>query len=416
MTRPIVWLATVTLWLATPLLVAGGSPLTAQVGGDELGAGCTRVKFDEPPLWVIGGAWDESAQEDAGEEKSPQLLLADLIRNNVSAYSLAGRRGPSNLATASRDFADFNPVSLMRSDTGWLVRLKQGRIADLGTGHIRELDGILVRPARPEEGRALGSVGRVHLVTTAGPDIVFFADVRFPGPTSDREDDVWRCGFLRVPIRKPPTEGGPETVDFLGGLSWDYQSRVRRMNRLAQPYIAALGATAYILVMDEEPKIFRSSPSADGPSWEELELSSEQTGLTTPPDLAFGDQLYETLSMVMRRVETSTMAAGLYGWQGHLYLLSREPRGGRTAWWLRRIDPTKSQVWGPVAVDTAAPHLVVVPGEKQWALVEKGPYVSYLDQHIPSVLYVDSGLIRKLANGSLCKDDSLVSNRLASTW
>src|SRR5664280_1149815 len=72
-----------------------------------------------------------------------------------------------------------------------------------------------------------------------------------------------------------------------------------------------------------------------------------------------------------RRFEAASMAAGLYGQDDRLYLLTRRPAGGATAWSLHRIDPGRDTLEATIPLPTTAPHLTVVPGPREWAFVEQ---------------------------------------------
>ena len=72
-----------------------------------------------------------------------------------------------------------------------------------------------------------------------------------------------------------------------------------------------------------------------------------------------------------RRFEAASMAAGLYAEGDRLYLLTRRPAGDATAWSLHRIDATRDTLEATIPLPTTAPHLVVVPGPREWAFVEQ---------------------------------------------
>jgi hypothetical protein len=72
-----------------------------------------------------------------------------------------------------------------------------------------------------------------------------------------------------------------------------------------------------------------------------------------------------------RRFEAASMAAGLFGQDNRLYLLTRRPAGGATVWSLHRIDPIRDTIEATIPLPTTAPHLVVVPGSREWAFVEQ---------------------------------------------
>lgn len=82
------------------------------------------------------------------------------------------------------------------------------------------------------------------------------------------------------------------------------------------------------------------------------------------------------------------MAAGLYAWDQHIYLLAKEAAedNGDTTWWLIQLDPDEAQEVARVRLPTRAPHLTVVPGEL-WAFIEKGPVQGIGDTHAP---YMDT--------------------------
>jgi hypothetical protein len=101
-------------------------------------------------------------------------------------------------------------------------------------------------------------------------------------------------------------------------------------------------------------------------------------------------------------IRQSTMIAGVAGQGEFLYLLTREPGSGSgTRWLLHQIDPARDKLLRQIQLPTSSSHLIVVPGEKLWALIEKGPVTgSPPVQEIGSVLMIPASLISGDSHGS----------------
>ena len=368
----------------------------------EASSDCQDVVFDRAPIWTLNGIWAEGTQ-------AARLLLPDFKRNRVLGYSDEGRLRPSGLSSLESDIPGYHPVRLLRGSQGLVIQLTKARLA-LQDGTIRNLKEVQVlrptgEPGLPE----LGRLGRLYLVEIAGPDAVVFADVVFNVGGSE----IWRSGFLRVPLR--PAAGQDQVTTFLGDRSWPAEGEFHLRYELMHPYLATEGSTAYILIMDETPEIFINE--SGGTELQPLGVAGlDRLELSAPATLYFGEPFHETFRLTMKEVEISAMAVGLYAWEDGLYLLTREPDAGGTAWWLTRISPEEGQVIGSSRIRTAANHLVVVPGHRHWAFVGKGPYTSSSQQEIQGAVLVDAALIRGIGNSTpslLCGEGELSMQRFA---
>ncbi|RMH25195.1 MAG: hypothetical protein D6692_11605, partial [Planctomycetota bacterium] len=88
--------------------------------------------------------------------------------------------------------------------------------------------------------------------------------------------------------------------------------------------------------------------------------------------------------------------AGLYGWKDYLYVLTREPReDGGTRWSLHRIDPRADKLGRTVVLPTRSAHVVLAPGPRYWAVVEKGSVEADGGQTLDGLLLVPSSWIEK---------------------
>jgi hypothetical protein len=110
----------------------------------------------------------------------------------------------------------------------------------------------------------------------------------------------------------------------------------------------------------------------------------------------------------MKAVELSTLPAGLWSWNGSLYLLSRTVNHGKREWYLSRIkvDPANEKDQGEVLWTVRVPgsphHMTVIPGPGEWAFLEKGPVNSWLNQTTHHIRYVSSAQMRSTSLSALC--------------
>lgn len=216
-------------------------------------------------------------------------------------------------------------------------------------------------------------------------DVVAFADFARGPRTSD-----WTSGFLRFSLNTPDDL----TVLSQGGLN-DPQ---RVFSRLSYPYIAAIDDTAYILTMGVSTDLYKNTKSSL-----DLQRLEEFRSQLTPISLGNLDA-WADFPRLMRRVERSSMPAGLYAWNGSLYVLARRPEGKFTRWTLTRLSPETGRKLGTVILPTKANHLTVVPGPRHWAFLEKGPIQAGNRQQVETVLFVPSSRFRASfsAGGDLC--------------
>jgi hypothetical protein len=104
----------------------------------------------------------------------------------------------------------------------------------------------------------------------------------------------------------------------------------------------------------------------------------------------------------MAAVEQSSMPAGLWSWEGSLYLLSRTVEKGQRQWYLSRIDPARDELLWTVRVPGSAHHMTVIPGPDEWAFLEKGPVTGWLNQDTHHIRFVKASQLRSPALKSLC--------------
>jgi hypothetical protein len=319
-----------------PVAPGEAQPAQRTAGPTPAESKCTRVVLSQRPGWTNSGVWD-------GES----LVLVDTVAGKLLRYSAAGRAlGETPLAGAKTLEAAF-PSRIAAQDGNVVLQVGSSGFMNLGPG--LSFQGAV---DAGERGRAADGATIQKLLTwaPAGHDILGVAEVEAPRGR-------WSTGVVRF-----STHDSRE-LQFLADLS--IRSPSREFHRLGYHYTDAIGATGYVLLMEDGFRLYRSAPGSDGlvemkalGSWDVPELPS----FTQPEDYA----------AVMGVVEESTMPAGLYAWGRDLYLLSRRPVGGSTEWRLSRIDPVRDRIAETTILPSRAHHLFAIPGKDKWAFVEKG--------------------------------------------
>ena len=99
------------------------------------------------------------------------------------------------------------------------------------------------------------------------------------------------------------------------------------------------------------------------------------------------------------------MPYGLYSWNGSLFVLRHVVDRGERLWFLDKVDPASGKLEGTVQIRSTAKHLLLVPGPKNWALVEKGDFIPRTQwSQVEDVrLMPTSRLMTKSYSGVVCQ-------------
>jgi hypothetical protein len=345
------WSCLLAVFLLSLVAFRGEAGEAAHISG-------TRIRLSESPRWTTSGAWDASGE---------QLLLIDIIEGKILQYDPQGRRVK---AVAIPEIP--NPVLMQRTGSGSLW-------VENEDGEIFELDREL-RPRRLIDLLDEVKSSRDTLISVSGwvpigeSELLVVGDLRrAQGPTG---------AILRVPLQHP------QGFTILQEIGID--TPPHRFFLLGQPYLAAVKSAPYFLLSEDTPRLVK--PGGARVRFVQVTASGQREvyGL---PDLPKKVTM-NTTSVLFDQLERSVSAAGLYGWRGYLYMLKRAPGSdGMTRWSLLKVDPATDKIVYNRQIDTMAHHLVVVPGDKYWAFVEKGPVKGPGNQAIPSFFRVPAEAI-----------------------
>jgi hypothetical protein len=328
---------------------------------------CSRVTFQEPPLWISSATWLNN---------SSQLLIVDPFRNQLASYDL---QGSSQKVAAPRlsSTKDFLPARIAKTEgDGFLLEMADGNLVSLD-GQLR-----LIRENSLMQKSLTGKhVGSLYQWIAAGDKIVGFGTL-----TTTGQD--FELGFLQASLQP----GGK--VEML--MSFDHGD----FYLTGYSYLATLSDDVYFVLMDKHPAIYRVSSGS-----QRLErLNSFPREYRVLPDFrsppARGPK---SAPARFAELETFSMPAGLYAQNGMLYLLTRKPEGpAKTAWWLYKIDPRRDAIVGRTKLPTAANHLLVVPTEESWFAIERGRVEENQRQQIRSMVVIPSAAISSLSVPASC--------------
>jgi hypothetical protein len=335
---------------------------------------CARSLLSPRPRWSISAAWNHNGRE---------LLIVDNTDRSILRYSTQGQP----LGEIRQSWGGLAPSLIKPHGSGFLIGLAQNTFVEVDNKFVPRGSATIFRDP-VQKGRNIASAFQWH---PAGDDLVTFSDIRIETANATH----WQFGFLRFPRAKP--EGFVELLDV------QQTDPTRIFYRLGHPYIAAIGKTAFFLSMrGSNIEIFQNKRLGEP---DLLSVSGLNLG-ATPKLPSFRNRT--DYPAVMKAVESSRMPTGLFGWEGFLYVLIREPTKQGTQWSLTKVDTQKRISLGTKVLKTQANHLTVAPGLYQWAFLEKGPVLpsgqSFGSQEIGRMLLVPAYKFREWGiNEKLCE-------------
>lgn len=349
--RPISWSVLAVLALFLPAISRAQSP-----------GSCRRIALDPAPAWSPSAAWSPDGRE---------LVLLDIVGARLLRY----RDGkPSGIVVSpGRAELEFNdPIDLSTIPGGFLLTNYPGKLIWLDPGFhpSKALDFLRVK-------------AKIHLHEH---DNVERFSLNSPRLVSDSV-----IGFAILHLNDTPWEGFVRSTlkpFLLTDLIEEIQPKApedRLFRLLGQGTALAAGGdyalrwaqTTYILQLWPQTHRLKAFPAG----FEALPKLPEGVG-----GMAGGPILYKAL-------EHSTSADRLYGQGAYLYLLTRKPTGQGPLWQLWQIDPQRDAVLRSMTLPTHASHILLAPGQVDWAVIEKGPVIEEGKQAIKSMLLIPSSWI-----------------------
>lgn len=338
-------------------------------------ADCYRVRLKGSlPHWISSATW---------VARSSEIGIVDPLQNSLLFVSSAGEVRPFNRgADLKQSMKDFLPATFESTRQGYVLKMVDPRMYFLDQNLNLVRQGDLSK----QSAGAQGKVASLYDWIVAGDYMVAYGSVSLA--SSERH----RFGFFRAPLQNL------SSFDFLREYPiGDYYL-------LGHKYLAGLGDDAYFVLMDKQASIFQIPADGKGHL---RELSVFPAKYRTIPPLATQSTGPSSDEALYREIEGLTIPVGLYGQDGFLYLLTREPaQNSGTNWYLHKIkiDPKGDQLVGKVKLPTSSHHVTVVPSEGRWFIFERGIVDSIGSQEIPSIVSIATTAVRSLTLPEACPD------------
>lgn len=333
--------------LIAALVVLGFGP------ADTLSAQeCRRTALDPAPYWVFSGAWSPDGSS---------LQLVDVARKAVLSYPLDDAPGSFALGSADVDPSNAGRLSLLQS---W----RDGYLLEGGDGELQQLSADFQPVVQVGNVLAGAEPGLKSLDSwaTDGEHLLVYGDYQhFSGR--------WVSVFARVSLDDP---GNLQLIKWIPA-----DDPARRFYLNAQNYLTVSEGRGYFLFLGEDPGIWEVDLAGGDLRRLESALPQKFRHRIVLPELRGVDSVRD----VYGAQERATAAVGLFAQDGLLFVLGRAPSADaarKTRWTMTVVDPAKDEVLRTLHLPTQSPHLLVIPGDQQWAFVEKGSVTGLGNQRV----------------------------------
>lgn len=324
------------------------SVVSAAAGQDSGFLGSARFK-NQQPLWAYSGVW-------AFDTSS--FYVVDILDESIKQFSLTGDY-LRKVKGADLGVESFSPSFIKLSGERFVVQNAGGRFVWLDSRASRVIKIVPIMDQENESGARVAALSSWQL---CGDHIVGFADIA----TSSE----WTFGYVKVPVHQPS--------DFSIIETFDPRSSVGLLSRLGIQYVAPLPEGGCAIWLGDRHKLWIVKPD----SLMELGIDLVEGNFDKP-----WENWKQNTDHVERfhSVSDSRLGTELFVDTEFYYFLIRTPPGWKIEK-VRREDLTSAGVW---TLPTEAEHLIAIPGENAWILIEKGKVNGMGDQQIHTFLVVD---------------------------
>jgi hypothetical protein len=331
-------------------------------------SGCAQVHISEPqPLWISSATFVDSLGK---------VAIVDSLRSDILLIDPRAGRAQSfkkNLVTPAKEMV---PAFLNRTDSGFVLSMVDQRLFWLDKRLNRVGTGDLIKSSAGSHGTIVSAYQSV----VSGGDLLAFGAVK-------TNVGKFRFGFFRVPLKMS------SSFEFLRDFDEvDYYL-------LGHKYLTGLDDQEYVVLMNDKAVISQFLPGGN-----ERVLNLIPEPYRQIPKLQTDTSAPNSEEALFKEIEGLKIPVGLYGQNGLLYLLTREPKGdGGTLWQLFPIRPGLLEVLDPIQLPTTAHHLTIVNTAHDWYIFEKGAVQAAAKQSINSMLVIPNALIESHAVPKTCR-------------
>lgn len=156
-----------------------------------------------------------------------------------------------------------------------------------------------------------------------------------------------------------------------------------------RPILSATRSGVFLLNFASDPPAVRQLAP------KERRLAAFPHGFVAPPAPPAGAAGLQAALTVESTLESLPVPLSLFALDDRLYPLTRSPEGkGAARWRLFRLDPQADRLEGGWQLPTRAPGILLVPGEKRWAILELGEAQQLLERQLRSLVEIPVTALR----------------------
>lgn len=333
---------------------------TESIAGEGLMAldkvpGVVRHEFSRPLYWPTSAVWTPAFGSD--------LLVVDVLQDRLLLSSTEGNLTdlPEAMSAAR---ALTHPSQVRSSDELiWVEDEAEDTVTVFDRESLDRVREIRLKETRfePADGDSVEHLAVIYDWIPVGEGLLVFGDAKKAGSAGG--DGSWS---MVLAFLSP--DGSGEVLRRLP-ISWPERQRYKETLR----YFAEAAGSGFVLLFGDQTEVLRVDRS--GKETELLALPDELTDSVSPtvPKEAGLDGPERATRFYRNLEEADRVLYGLYGAGDELFLLLRQRYAATSlaTWELVPVDPRSGELGPRVLVPSRAPHLGVVPGESNWALIEK---------------------------------------------
>ena len=320
---------------------------------------CVHVDEGPFPKFTRSGVWSSLGDE---------LVLLDNYDRTLLRYTSNGKcRGCIQTSLALALKSSHPRMLTAFGGSGFLLQTEASLFLDVDS-RFSYKSMPLPKSSSSDE------VKKVYDFAAGTNDLVAFVD------TQNSLTEQWTPGFLRTSAK------GTRRFSWLARNVSDSE---KLWYRLAMPYIAMDGDTAYVLRMNSPYALYRNDPSVEGDELVKVSAldpvaSTGRNLLPYLPDLR-GPQDLEPIANALRAADD--LPVGLYSQAHRLFVLYRSAEPTRARWSLRVID-TRSinqPATRTISLNIDADFVSLVPGPRFWAVIAKSQPEGMREQRVTGI-------------------------------
>lgn len=324
-----------------------------------------RIEIEDPPHWTVSAAWN-----------GDQLVMVDALASELKVYAQDGSL--VRVIEGLPEVETFRPSYIQAVEGRLLLEYDTAKFVWMNSAFEFE-SKFSLHSMKTDDGATVASTFQWHAIDSA--TMVTFSDVQ-------KADQSWVSRFLWIELAADKVT----SVEQIGKeIGLDHP--MRALFLLGQPLLTAIDHSAVYLKLAPEQGPFslaasrlnieRAEPGQIGARRLHDLLLPEASSLLQLP---LQDRRHDIVEIYSSFDSLPSAVMGIYGANGRIHALIRDTYGwfkrDSPVWWIRTVDSESQAVRELPLLEVEAEHLIVVPGERNWAIIEKGPVKELGDQQV----------------------------------